>query len=108
MSMDGQVRSEPVASSRCAVLVVDDEPIVLRLLELHLERKGIPVIASPNGEKALQDFEREKDRIALLITDMSMPGMSGYDLAMRIRETNPALPLFFISGFSDQLPEQAP
>jgi FixJ family two-component response regulator len=65
------------------------------------------VIVASCGEEGWQIFEQEKERIALLITDIVMPGISGSDLAMKIRQSNSSLPIVLISGYSDRLLEQS-
>jgi len=80
------------------ILVVEDVPNVLELLEVTLRFKGYPVITAGNGEEALEKVESEHP--ALVITDILMPKMDGYALAHRLR-TNPKTrltPLIFLSA----------
>ncbi len=80
------------------ILVVEDVPNVLELLEVTLRFKGYPVITASNGEEALEKVNSEHP--ALVITDILMPKMDGYALAHRLR-TNPKTrltPLIFLSA----------
>jgi CheY-like chemotaxis protein len=80
------------------ILVVEDVSNVLELLEVTLRFKGYPVITAKNGQEAL--IMIEKERPALVITDILMPKMDGYALAHRIR-SNPQtqdLPIIFLSA----------
>jgi CheY-like chemotaxis protein len=80
------------------VLVAEDIPNILELLEVTLTFKGYPVITARNGLEALELIEREKP--ALVITDILMPKMDGYALAHRLR-TNPLtqhIPIIFLSA----------
>jgi CheY-like chemotaxis protein len=80
------------------ILVVEDVPNVLELLEVTLRFKGYPVITANNGEEALEKVASEHP--ALVITDILMPKMDGYALAHRLR-TNPQTrltPLIFLSA----------
>jgi DNA-binding response OmpR family regulator len=88
------------------VLVVDDEPGIRALLKLHLERSGISAIDAGSAEEALAVFARERSRIRLLITDIVMPQMSGRDLAVCLRQLQPSLPILYMSGFTDQIPDE--
>jgi CheY-like chemotaxis protein len=80
------------------ILVVEDVPNVLELLEVTLRFKGYPVITARNGQEALEKVASEHP--ALVITDILMPKMDGYALAHRLR-TDPKTrqtPLIFLSA----------
>lgn len=70
------------------ILIVDDEPDILKSVRMVLERMGYKVTAVESGKKALQCLQKEKFDVVLL--DMLMPEMSGNEVAERIRK-NPAL-----------------
>ncbi len=80
------------------ILVVEDIPNILELLEVALRFKGYPVVTACNGQEALEAIKRE--RPALVITDILMPKMDGYALAQKLR-TDPntrQIPLIFLSA----------
>ncbi len=80
------------------ILVVEDIPNVLELLEVTLRFKGYPVISARNGAEALEVIAREKP--AMVITDILMPKMDGYTLVQKLR-TNPltrSIPVMFLSA----------
>ena len=81
------------------VLVVDDEPEVLELATEILKRVGYAVLEAADGAAALELARRHEGRIHLLVTDMVMPGISGRDLAERLRALRTALPVLYISGY---------
>jgi PAS domain S-box-containing protein len=81
------------------VLVVDDEPEVLGLATEILKRVGYTVLGAPDGAAALEVARLHEGEIHLLVTDMVMPGMSGRDLAERLRVLRTALPVLYISGY---------
>ena len=80
------------------ILVVDDIPNVLELLEVTLRFKGYPVVTATNGQEALASVAHE--RPALVITDILMPKMDGYALAHRLRRDpqTRAIPIIFLSA----------
>lgn len=80
------------------ILVVEDIPNVLELLDVTLRFKGYPVVCAKNGEEALTQVARE--RPALVITDILMPIMDGYTLVQKLR-TDPNtrnIPVIFLSA----------
>ena len=80
------------------ILVVDDEPAVLNLVKLILEAAGYPVLAAGNSQEALALFKNPCHSIDLLLTDISMPDLSGLELACQASETAPHLPVMFMTG----------
>ena len=80
------------------ILVVEDVPNILELLDVTLRFKGYPVATAGNGEEALETISREKP--ALVITDIMMPKMDGYTLAYNLRrkEETSDIPIIFISA----------
>lgn len=83
------------------VLAVDDELVVCQLHEKVLRRLGYEVVLCSSGMQALETFRRERARIDLVLTDMTMPGMNGAELARRIKQLSPATPVIICTGFSD-------
>lgn len=82
------------------VLVVDDTPALLSLVTTLVKMaKHVPLEATC-GEEALEVAARTPEMSAL-ITDIRMPGMSGFDLARDLRKSRPNLPILFISGYFD-------
>jgi two-component system cell cycle sensor histidine kinase/response regulator CckA len=89
-----------VPASGETVLVVEDEAAVRSLARRVLEGQGYTVYQAPNAATAL-DFVAEHPReIDLLLTDIMMPGMNGVELAEKIAERDPGLPVLFMSGYS--------
>lgn len=80
------------------ILVVEDTPNVLDLLDVTLRFKGYPVVTARNGQEALEKIAQE--RPALVITDILMPTMDGYSLAHTLRKDprTMAIPIIFISA----------
>jgi two-component system cell cycle sensor histidine kinase/response regulator CckA len=86
-----------------AVLVVEDESPVRRLAELALRAAGYTVRSAPGGEAALAalgGFGPDAPPAAL-VSDVSMPGMDGLELARRLRERFPGLPVVLVSGYAE-------
>jgi CheY-like chemotaxis protein len=83
------------------ILVVEDEPALLRVVTRILQRNDYSVLAAANGTEALAlAVDHEFD---LLLTDAVMPGISGFDLADRVRQTRPQSSVLFMSGYSPDL-----
>jgi CheY-like chemotaxis protein len=80
------------------ILVVEDVPNVLELLEVTLRFKGYPVVTARNGQEALEVIARE--RPALIITDLLMPKMNGYALIQHLRTdpTTTQIPIIVLSA----------
>jgi CheY-like chemotaxis protein len=83
------------------VLVIDDEPAVLEALGDALGRDGHQVVACPDGPKALDRFSKEA--FDLVITDLGMPGMSGWEVAAKIKAARADLPVLMITGWGEQI-----
>ncbi|TVR62589.1 MAG: response regulator [Gemmatimonadales bacterium] len=83
------------------ILLVDDEPAILRLARRLLERAGYEVRTASRGDEALDLLAGDDAFIPdALVTDVVMPGMNGVELALQIRQTR-FIPVLFISGFAD-------
>ena len=80
------------------ILVVDDEPAVLELVRIILSRQGYEVLVAENGRKALETCGQHPGVIDLLLTDVMMPGMSGFALVRGVRSLNPNLPVLYMTG----------
>jgi CheY-like chemotaxis protein len=83
------------------VLLVEDEPGVRRLAERLLRRAGYDVLVAQNPGEALVLSERPAGAVHLLVTDVIMPHMSGFDLAARLKAVWPDLRVLFVSGYTD-------
>ncbi len=79
------------------VLVVDDEPNALRMLEILLRKFGCVVFSAPDGKTAME-IVREKP-IDLVITDLNMPGMSGLELLAALRSENQTIPVIVVTAY---------
>ncbi len=93
--------AQPVPLGTETVLMVEDEDQVRSILKHILEEQGYQVLAAANGPEALsisQDLDLD---ISLMITDVVMPHMSGRELAERVLEFRPHLPVLFMSGYTD-------
>jgi two-component system, cell cycle response regulator CpdR len=85
-----------VALSR-VVLVVDDEPLVLGVTASMLEEFGYDVVTAANGREAIEKLSTDQ-RIEILITDINMPFMDGYELAERAKRIREGLKVIVLSG----------
>jgi PAS domain S-box-containing protein len=82
------------------ILVVEDDPALRTMTRSMLESHGYQVLTAANGVDALQAWEQHGGRVALLLTDMMMPGgLSGQDLAAQLRARQPRLKVVFTSGY---------
>jgi CheY-like chemotaxis protein len=90
------------------LIVVDDDDAVRVLLEELLLDRGYDVITAQDGAEGLDQIQREP-RLSLLITDIRMPGIDGWELARRAREMRADLKVIYITGYpGEQPPDGAP
>jgi len=75
--------------------------VVRRYAAAALRTFGYQVIEAENAEEALQVCERENERIDLILTDVVMPGLSGRELADRLKKRRPGIKVMFMSGYTD-------
>jgi PAS domain S-box-containing protein len=85
------------------VLFVDDEPEILKLGQRLLERKGYQVTTAQSGGDALRLFRESPDDFDVLVSDQTMPQMTGLALAQRVHEIRPDLPVVLMTGYSDMI-----
>src|ERR1700694_868443 len=94
----------PTFRSNPMILVVDDEPAVLNLVKLILKTARYAVLTACSGQQALAFAENQKRSIDLLLTDINMPQISGLELACRVSEIVPHLPVIFMTGCREDSP----
>lgn len=92
------------APKKRTVMVVEDEPTLRALVRRVLERGGYEVIEASSGLAALQLWKDNKSHVDLLLTDMVMPdGISGRQLAEKLKTENPELKVIYTTGYSPDL-----
>ncbi len=84
------------------VLVVDDEEAVLRFVDRVLRDAGYKTAIANNGAEAIE-VAKKIGPLGALVTDVMMPGMTGDELARMLRQTEPALKVLYLTGYSDRL-----
>jgi signal transduction histidine kinase/ActR/RegA family two-component response regulator len=89
------------------ILFVDDEPEITFMGKKMLENLGYKVTISTNSVSALEEFKKDPDRYSLLVTDQSMPNISGTDLAIMMKEIRPGLRVIIITGYADNLSDES-
>jgi len=91
-----------VAQGHETVLLVEDDAAVRELTRTTLERHGYQVLAAASADHALRVAHDFREAIALLLTDIVMPGMHGPELATRLRMMRPGVRVLFISAFAPE------
>jgi CheY-like chemotaxis protein len=84
------------------ILVVDDEAIVQQTMKAILERNGYEVLTAANGELAVEAVRTNKERLAAVVLDLTMPVMGGEAALAHIEKIAPALPVILASGYDTE------
>jgi PAS domain S-box-containing protein len=100
---DLPVLEEATTPGHETVLVVEDEPAVLRFAAQLLERSGYTVLRATNGDEAVELARQYPERIDLLFSDLVMPGLTGHETASAVRATRPEIRQLFASGYSEEM-----
>ncbi len=85
------------------ILIVDDENVITTVLRLALSREGHEVVTASSGADALE--KAAADRPDLVISDVQMPGMSGFELVRQLNDQMPAIACILMSGHAFATPE---
>ncbi len=96
------IHSKPVSGNE-TILLVEDEDSVREVTALLLESLGYHVLQVPGADEALKLVKNKRTKIDLLLTDVIMPGMSGWDLAEAFRVHDPDIKILFQSGHTDDM-----
>ncbi|MHB8203827.1 MAG: ATP-binding protein, partial [Desulfomonilaceae bacterium] len=94
----------PIPGGTETVLLVDDEEDLRDLGTTLLNRFGYKVISAGNGKEALEIYQREKDRIAIILLDLIMPEMDGRRCLAEVLQVNPNAKVIIASGYSESEP----
>ncbi|MCF6246030.1 MAG: transporter substrate-binding domain-containing protein [Desulfobacula sp.] len=97
---------QPIQGGTERIILVDDEESIIKMEKKMLKRLGYHVTSRTVSSKALEIFKANPDNFDLIITDMTMPGMTGVQLANEIRDVRKDIPVIICSGFSDQINEK--
>jgi CheY-like chemotaxis protein len=98
--------SFPISLSSARVLVVDDEPGILVLVQMFLEKEVRQIVTAVDGCEGLRKFQEET--FDLVITDRSMPGLGGEAMAREIRRLSPHVPIILMTGFLNPMIDATP
>jgi two-component system cell cycle sensor histidine kinase/response regulator CckA len=81
------------------ILVVDDEAVTRRFVERSLTQQGYRVMTANDGEQALELLRMTRRKVALVITDLVMPGMGGHAFALEVAQLPSPPPVLYISAY---------
>jgi len=89
------------------ILVVDDEPVILEVTKIYLQMQGYKVQTEKNSQAALNTFRDNPQAIDLLISDVTMPHLTGDRLARECLAVRPDLPIILMTGYTDLVTDQS-
>ena len=90
-----------IASVGTPILLVDDEPHIIELARLYLEREGFRVHAARNGKSALEKVEKLQP--ALMVLDIMLPEIDGFEVCRRLRTQNNSIPILMLTARDDDI-----
>ena len=100
------VTADPLPRGHEHILVVDDEKVITEMIRLTLQSLGYQVTACIDSRQALELFEAEPTTFDLVISDVTMPHLTGAELAQRLLTRRPELPIILCTGFSEIINEE--
>ena len=89
-----------MAADITGILLVDDESVDLYVMQRSLEKAGYRVFAAEHAEQALAELLAHASEIDMLVTDISLPGKTGLELARDCLRVSPELKILFVSGWT--------
>ena len=87
-----------LSTSSETLLIVDDEPLMTSLFSQSMSKRGYQVLTAASGAEALEIVKREGETIRVVITDMTMPGMDGMQLAQALAQQAPQIKVLLSTG----------
>ncbi|OPX98467.1 MAG: Blue-light-activated protein [Syntrophorhabdus sp. PtaB.Bin006] len=106
-SLEQRILREDACTGKECILFVDDEEMIREMGHELLERLGYTVTSTTSSLEALSLVENDSSRFDLVITDQTMPGMTGLDLARNILRLRPDLPVILTTGFSHLISQES-
>ena len=100
-------KPRPLPAGSEHILVVDDEPAIAKLMVQRLKRLGYSAVARTGSLEALALFQETPDQFDLVISDMTMPQMSGAQLAAELLRIRPDIPIILCTGYSSRVSERS-
>jgi CheY-like chemotaxis protein len=97
---------ESVPRGNERILLVDDEENIVRMVQQMLERLGYQVTARTSSVEALEAFNTLPEKFDIIITDQTMPTMTGEELAKEFIQIRPDIPVILCTGFSEVISEE--
>jgi CheY-like chemotaxis protein len=102
-TVENQEQSERLGNDE-TILLVEDDPAVLQMAASVLKARGYRVLEANSGPSALKLWDQHHKEVDLLLTDIVMPGMSGWEVINRLRRENPRLKAVATSGYAPEQP----
>ena len=93
----------PLPTGGDSILFIDDEEMLVDMTKEMLKKLGYKVVAQTNGLEALKLFQAQPDKFDLVITDQTMPHMTGIQLAQELRHLRPDIPIILCTGYSEKV-----
>jgi two-component system, cell cycle sensor histidine kinase and response regulator CckA len=84
---------------RGTILIVEDEQLMLRLLEKVLSQHGYQVLVTSDGEEAIEVYRRHKLGIDVVLLDVGLPKLTGWNVLLKMKEENPGVRVVIATGF---------
>ncbi len=100
-------KDDSVPGGTESILYVDDEKSIAKVAKLRLERLGYTVVAETDPQKALHIFEKNREQFDLVITDLTMPDITGDKLIGKLKEISPLVKTIICSGYSETIDAQS-
>ncbi len=105
--MDSKNERKPVDmnTGNERILLVDDEVVILEMVSKMLKRFGYGITTFNSSTEALEAFRSDPDNFEMVITDMTMPNLTGDRLIIELKKIRPGIPVILCTGFSDRIPD---
>jgi PAS domain S-box-containing protein len=98
--IENQLAEQKILVGSETILLVDDEEIIIDVSVQLLEKLGYEVLVARNGAEAIEVYKQNKDKVAIVILDMVMPGMGGGEVYARLKEIDTNVKVLLSSGYS--------
>ncbi len=100
--MQMETLSPVVISSSNAILLLDDDSDIVATIEQLLRKHGFSVFGFTNPKNALDDFQVNSEQYGLVISDIRMPEMNGYEFVKRVKRIKPDVNVFLMTNFDNR------